>query len=90
MSYALNLTRRFERRWQSLPLEIEEGVLDALEDLARYPTRLSRKSRKASQRFQVFRFTGSGTGGAGRFEIRFQYGQDEQTLHILDIVAVDR
>lgn len=86
MSYAVDLGPRFVERWRELPTDDAEYVLDQLDLLAAGPVARSRPSKLPAYRFQLFRFSGPRLGPYAVFEVRFQYSQDEQTLHVYDIM----
>lgn len=85
MSYAIELANEFLLSWRALPIDLGEAVLDALDHLPKGPTHVSRPTHEPNQRHQLYRFRGNGEYRMHWYEIKFQYGQDEQTLHIIDV-----
>ena len=88
MSYAVALTPRFATALEALPTATAEQVLDEIDRLARQPVALSRRADMAAGQYQVYDFVGIIDGSPHRFQIRFQYGQDEETLHLATLVVV--
>jgi hypothetical protein len=86
MSYDVDLRPRFIDPWRELPPDVAEYVLDQVELLAAHPVELSQSSEFPELHYQVFRFQGPVASPYLGFEVRFQYSQDEQSLHVLDLV----
>ena len=90
MSYDADIGPEAAQDLARLPLPVAEHVERCIGDLCNRPTELSRRSRfPFIQNAQLFSFVHDFEGTRYWFNILFQYGQDEQTLHIFHI-AVQR
>lgn len=83
MSFAIVLAPEFQDEFVRLSPAMQELVLDEIDRLASHPVGLSQSPGVEAARYQVYHFFGFAAGTTSRFEIHFQYGQDEQTLHLL-------
>jgi hypothetical protein len=86
MNYRIDLTAEAQRDLARLPQDVRRFCLLRLEALAESPTALSRPTRLPfRQKCQLYPFEYD--AGLQRWVLHalFQYGQDEQTLYILDI-----
>jgi hypothetical protein len=86
MSYAIVLAPKFQDDFHRLPASLQELVLDEIDRLASHPVGLSQSPGVDAARYQVYHFFGFAAGTTSRFEIHFQYGQDEQSLHLLLLI----
>lgn len=84
MSYGIDAAPSFSEKWRSLPIDVAEWVLDQIELLAKSPVTRSRPTDLPSLQYQLFRFRG--IERYQWFEVRFQYAQDEQSIHLIDLV----
>jgi hypothetical protein len=89
MSYAVELAPDVVSQLQRLPSDLAERVLDQIEQLAHQPTHLSRPGSFPFQLFQVFEFECIANPITYRFTVVFQYSQDEQTLHLLNLGVLE-
>lgn len=86
MSYAIALTIEARHDLARLPKAVRDFTFRQLQSLAQYPTLLSRSSYFPYRtKSQLFQFDFEQEGRWWEICVLFQYGQDEQTLHILKI-----
>ena len=86
MSYGIALSTEAQEDLAQLPVPVRRFALQQLQALAEAPTALSRRSHfPYREKCQIFQFDVDHE--LQRWELRalFQYGQDEQTLHVLAI-----
>ena len=88
MSYGIVLSPEFMAELVKLPPELAEHVLDEVDRLAADPVLLSKRADLDNAFYQIYECSGFLSSRRSRFEMRFQYGQDEQALHIAELVYV--
>ena len=90
MSYGVELGSEVRQLLRELPGEVGELLLDGLDRLAEQPTKLSRSSSTGNSgiKAQVYDFPLQTKAGKYLAIVKFQYSQDEQSLHIdtIDLV----
>lgn len=87
MSYALIVTPTAEAQLRGLPAELGQFVRDQLTHLGESPTTLSKPATLLQARGQLFEIQYDSGGVTIWVSVIFRFGQDEQTLHVEDIVA---
>jgi mRNA-degrading endonuclease RelE of RelBE toxin-antitoxin system len=86
MSYQIALSTEAQHTLARLPAPIRLFTAGQLEKLASDPTGLSRPSRFPYRaKCQLFQFDTEHDGKIWELTTMFQYGQDEQTIHVIAI-----
>ena len=86
MSYGISLSADAEHDLARLPIPVRQFTLRQLENLADSPGTMSRRSHfPYREKCQLFTFNYDHELQRWELAVLFQYGQDEQTLHILGI-----
>ena len=86
MSYGINLTQRARVDLAHLPRDIRRLALMHIEFLGRRPTELSTPLPLPFVEVgQVYSFQVTHEQQAWDIRVMFQYGADEQTIHILSV-----
>lgn len=87
MSYSLILTVAAEAQLRALPEPLGGFVREQIQRLRQSPSALSRPASVLHARGQLFEFHYDRGGVSVWVSVIFRYGQDEQTLHVEDIVT---
>jgi len=87
VSYVLIVTPAAEAQLRGLPTELGQFIRDQLAHLGESPTALSKPAALLQPRGQLFEIHYDRGGVTVWVSVIFRFGQDEQTLHIEDIVA---
>src|SRR5687768_11969598 len=85
MSYNVELSDEAIEDLAKLKLPLRKTVENHLEVLAHYPTKFSEPAHFPYWQVQAYKFETAFEGVEYFFTVLFQYGADEQTLHILAI-----
>jgi hypothetical protein len=70
-----------------LPVSVQRAILTSLRQLAAAPSRLARPTRPPYTPGMLYRAELPVEGALCLLDVVFQYGQDEQTLHISRVFA---
>lgn len=88
MSYTIRMTRLASDNVQPLPETIKRAISRQLAVLGQHPTDLSEPAVIALAGMgQRFRFQVEHLADRWTFDVLFQYGQDEQSIHVLAILS---
>jgi hypothetical protein len=86
VSYGIALSDEARHDLAKLPIPVRRRVFQHLEALGEYPTALSRRSHfPYREKCQISPFSWDHENIRWEINVLFQYGQDEQTIHVICI-----
>ncbi len=86
MSYAIAVEDEAAAFVRSLSIDDADAIFDGIDRLALQPTVLSQPGKFPHVGFQTYSFPIATNEGERNVTVAFRYSQDEQTLHILQIL----